>query len=357
MVFAHRTVLLEPAIDALLNPTFGGKARGADPQAGAEAQARVRLGGTYVDGTFGRGGHSRLLLRRLAPEARLIVFDKDPLAIEAARALGETDGRVCVIHDGFASMPGRLAALGVDGVDGVLLDLGVSSPQIDDPGRGFSFMRDGPLDMRMDTSRGLTAAQWLAEVSQEELKEVIADYGEERFAFQIAKAIVAGRATRPLRTTHELAELVAGVVRTREKGQHPATRTFQAIRIHLNQELEELAHALPAILGLLKPGGRLAVISFHSLEDRMVKQCLAAAARPGQEQARLPIAERDMPKPYVVLLGRILPDEAEVRENARARSAVLRVAQRTGECLAPAVAQAFVPGRRHGADARKRRGR
>jgi len=353
MAFAHRTVLLEPAIDALLNPAYGRKARGAAPDAGAQAS---RLGGIYVDGTFGRGGHSRLLLRRLAPEARLIVFDKDPLAIDAARALGETDARVHVIHDGFASMPAHLEALGIGGVDGVLLDLGVSSPQIDDAGRGFSFMRDGPLDMRMDTSRGTTAAQWLAQASQDELKEVIADYGEERFAFQIAKAIVAGRESRPLRTTHELAQLVAGVVRTREKGQHPATGTFQAIRIHLNQELEELAHALPAILGLLKPGGRLAVISFHSLEDRMVKQCLAAAARPGQAQARLPIAERDMPKPYVVLLGRILPDEAEVRENARARSAVLRVAERTGECLAPDAARAFVPARR-GAPRKTRGGR
>jgi len=359
MEFSHRTVLLEPAIDALLNPAFGRKARGAGPASASDAdaeEARARLAGTYVDGTFGRGGHSRLLLRRLAPEARLIVFDKDPQAIEAARALGAGDARVHVIHDGFASMPERLAALGIDGVDGVLLDLGVSSPQIDDPERGFSFMREGPLDMRMDTSRGLTAAQWLAQASQEELKEVIADYGEERFAFQIAKAIVAGRESRPLRTTRELAELVAGVVRTREKGQHPATRTFQAIRIHLNQELEELAHALPAILGLLKPGGRLAVISFHSLEDRMVKQCLAAAARPGQAQARLPIAERDMPRPYVVLLGRVLSDEAEIRENARARSAVLRVAQRTGECLTPAAVRAFAPARRRVADARKARG-
>uniref|UniRef100_UPI0033425431 16S rRNA (cytosine(1402)-N(4))-methyltransferase RsmH n=1 Tax=Castellaniella defragrans TaxID=75697 RepID=UPI0033425431 len=352
MAFSHRTVLLEPAIDALLNPAFGRRARDVGD---LEAGARTRLGGIYVDGTFGRGGHSRLLLQRLSPEARLIVFDKDPQAIETAHALGATDARVHVIHDGFASMPGHLEALGIEGVDGVLLDLGVSSPQIDDAGRGFSFMRDGPLDMRMDTSRGLTAAQWLAQASQEELKEVIADYGEERFAFQIAKAIVAGRESRPLRTTHELAQLVAGVVRTREKGQHPATRTFQAIRIHLNQELEELAHALPAILGLLKPGGRLAVISFHSLEDRMVKQCLVAAARPGQDQARLPIAERDMPKPYVVLLGRILPGEAEIRENPRARSAVLRVAQRTGECLTPAAVQAFTPARRTTA-ARKTRG-
>ncbi|HUH40913.1 MAG TPA: 16S rRNA (cytosine(1402)-N(4))-methyltransferase RsmH [Castellaniella sp.] len=352
MAYAHRTVLLEPAIDALLEPGFGRAARHAADQT---SDGPNRLDGVYVDGTFGRGGHSRLLLERLNPAARLIVFDKDPLAIETARALGDSDARVHVIHDGFASLPEHLAALRIQGVDGVLLDLGVSSPQIDDAQRGFSFLRDGPLDMRMDTSRGPTAAQWLAEVSQEELKEVIADYGEERFAFQIAKAIVAGRESRPLRTTHELAQLVASVVRTREKGQHPATRTFQAIRIHLNQELEELAHTLPAILACLNPGGRIAVISFHSLEDRMVKQCLAAAARPGQAQARLPIPEKDMPKPYVVLLGRVLPDEAEVRENPRARSAVLRAAQRTHEHLSPELAQSFVPARR-GALAHARRG-
>src|SRR5690606_11632421 len=241
-----------------------------------------------------------------------------------------------------ATMASHVAELGFAQVDGVLLDLGVSSPQIDDAERGFSFMREGPLDMRMDTSRGVTAAEWLAQGSVEELKEVIEKYGEERFAFKIAKAIVAGRESRPLHTTHELAELVASVVRTREKGQHPATRTFQAIRIHLNEELQELARALPAILGMLRPGARLAVISFHSLEDRMVKQCLAAAARPGQAQARLPIPEKDMPQPFVRVLGRVLPDEAEVRENVRARSAVLRVAQRTGEALSAARAAALV---------------
>lgn len=336
MAFVHRTVLLEPAIDALLNPAFGRKS------ASGQTDADTRRHGVYVDGTFGRGGHSRLLLDRLAPDARLIVFDKDPQAIAAALELRHADDRVEVVHDGFASMAGHVAAMGLDGVDGVLLDLGVSSPQIDDGDRGFSFMREGPLDMRMDTSRGMTAAQWLADAGVEELKEVIAKYGEERFALQIAKAIATGRESRPLRTTHDLAELVASVVRTREKGQHPATRTFQAIRIHLNEELQELARALPAILTMLHPGGRLAVISFHSLEDRMVKQCLAAAARPGQAQARLPIPEKDMPQPFVRVLGRVLPDEAEVRENVRARSAVLRVAQRTGEALSAARAAALV---------------
>jgi 16S rRNA (cytosine1402-N4)-methyltransferase len=332
MAYSHRTVLLEPAIDALLSPSFGRRAAGGPP----------RLDGVYVDGTFGRGGHSRALLRRLAPAARLVVFDKDPEAIAAAQALRAEDARVQVVHAGFATLDEQLDRLSIPSVEGVLLDLGVSSPQIDDARRGFSFMRDGPLDMRMDTSRGRTAAEWLASADAQQIKEVIADYGEERFAFQIAAAIVAGRESRPLRTTGELAQLVAGVVRTREKGQHPATRTFQALRIYLNEELEELARALPAALSRLSPGGRLAVISFHSLEDRMVKQCLAAAARPGQAQARLPIAEKDMPRPYVTLLGRVQADAAEIDANVRARSAVLRVAQRTDEPLSLERAAAFV---------------
>src|SRR5690606_27748306 len=236
--------------------------------------------GVFVDGTFGRGGHSRLLLSRLSHDARLVVFDKDPEAIAVAHALQREDDRVLVVHSSFSELPGQLSRLGVEAVDGVMFDLGISSPQIDDAGRGFSFMREGPLDMRMDTSSGMTAAQWLAEADVEDLKEVIAKYGEERFAFQIAKAVVARRESRPLRTTLDLAELVASVVRTREKGQHPATRSFQAIRIYINQELEELARALAAILKILAPGGRMAVISFHSLEDRMVKQFIAAAAKP-----------------------------------------------------------------------------
>lgn len=272
-----------------------------------------------------------------------MVLDKDPEAIAAAEVLRHEDGRVTVVHGGFARMAEHLEELGITKVDGVLLDLGVSSPQIDDAGRGFSFMREGPLDMRMDTSSGITAAQWLAEASVEEIKEVIAHYGEERFAFQIAKAVVARRESRPLCTTLDLAELVASVVRTREKGQHPATRTFQAIRIYLNQELEELAHALAALLRILAPGGRLSVISFHSLEDRMVKQCIAAAAKPGAAQARLPIPEKDMPQPILKSLGRVLPNEAEVSGNVRARSAVLRVAERTTTPLPADGGVSFVP--------------
>lgn len=338
MEFVHRTVLLEPAVDALLNASFG-KRRGRSAQ---PAPVAPPLNGVYVDGTFGRGGHSRLLLERLGPEATLVVFDKDPQAIEVAQSLSERDPRVRVVHGGFGDMPEHLGALGIEQVNGVLLDLGVSSPQIDDASRGFSFMREGPLDMRMDTSSGITAAQWLAEASLEEIKEVIANYGEERFAFQIAKAIVASRESRPLRTTLELAELVANTVRTREKGQHPATRSFQAIRIHINQELQELARALAAILTILAPGGRLAIISFHSLEDRMVKQCIAAAAKPGLEMARMPIPEDQMPPPVLISLGKVVPTVEETAGNVRARSAVMRVAERTDTPLPPDQGASFV---------------
>ncbi|HUH60534.1 MAG TPA: 16S rRNA (cytosine(1402)-N(4))-methyltransferase RsmH [Candidimonas sp.] len=338
MEFLHRSVLLEPTVNALVDRNFGVKSKREQVEDVPPPPAH----GVFVDGTFGRGGHSRFLLSRMAPDAKLVVFDKDPEAIAVARALQQEDQRVVVVHAGFASMPEQLQALGIEKVDGVMLDLGMSSPQIDDASRGFSFMREGPLDMRMDTSSGPTAAQWLAEVSAEELKEVIAKYGEERFAFQIAKAVVARRESRPLCTTLDLAELVASVVRTREKGQHPATRTFQAIRIYLNQELEELALALAAILKVLAPGGRLAVISFHSLEDRMVKQCIAAAARPAEAQARMPIFEKDMPQPILRPLGRILPTSQQAAENVRARSAVLRVAERTSTPLPADQGASFV---------------
>lgn len=333
MEFEHRPVLLAPTVDALLQADFGGKGatrsgQRDDAQAEALAHARVQRG-VFVDGTFGRGGHSRELLSRLGPEARLVVFDKDPQAIAAATELAARDRRVTIVHDGFATMREALAGHGIEHIDGVMLDLGVSSPQLDDAERGFSFMREGPLDMRMDTTRGPTVADWLADASVDEMREVIADYGEERFAFQVAKAIAARRATRPLRTTLELAECVASAVRTREKGQHPATRTFQALRIYINRELEELARALASALELLAPGGRLAVISFHSLEDRMVKQCIAAAARPAVAHARLPLRESELPQPLVRSLGRVLASDEEIAGNARSRSAVLRVAERT----------------------------
>ena len=323
--FTHRPVLLTPTLDAL-----------------SEVAGDLPQDGVWVDCTFGRGGHSRGLLARLGPTARLVVFDKDPQAIATAEALAREDARVTVVHEGFETLQPELAARGITKINGVMLDLGISSPQIDDASRGFSFMRDGPLDMRMDTTRGLTVAQWLADASIDDMREVIARYGEERFALQIAKAIDARRAERPISTTGELAELVAGSVRTREKGQHPATRTFQALRIFINRELEELPHALAAALNLLTVGGRLAVISFHSLEDRMVKQFIAAGANPGAAMARMPLRESEMPQPVVKTVRRVLPDDEEVSVNPRARSAVLRVAERTATPLSDAGGEEFL---------------
>jgi len=303
----HRTVLLEEAVDAL-------DCTGA------------RVDGTYVDGTFGRGGHSRALLARLGSEGRLIAFDKDPQAISCA--LTVHDQRFDSVHDSFATFAAALAERGVSHVDGVLLDLGISSPQVDDATRGFSFRVDGPLDMRMNTSRGMSAAQWLADETEQNIEKVIRHYGEERFAFQIAKAIAARRAVEPISTTRQLAELVARTVKTREKGKDPATRTFQAIRIFINQELEELEVGLDAIYRYLAPGARLVVISFHSLEDRIVKQFMASKATLPQPDRRLPIRAVDLPQPEMKLIGRVRPSPAEVVENPRARSAVMRVAQR-----------------------------
>ena len=306
----HTTVLLHEAVDALL-----GQDPGAPPRAG-----------TFVDATFGRGGHSRLILARLAPEGRLIAFDKDPEAIaEAARI---ADPRFAIRHAGFREL-GELPAASVAGV---LMDLGISSPQIDNPARGFSFRGDGPLDMRMDTTRGETVASWLAHAEAVQIAEVIRDYGEERFAVPIAKAIVARRQERgPLATTAELAELVARTVKTREPGKDPATRTFQALRIFINAELEELQAALEATLDILAPGGRLVTISFHSLEDRIVKQFIALHSREVFDR-RAPFAA---PRPMKLqALARVRPSAAEVAANPRARSAIMRVAQRTGVATA-----------------------
>lgn len=322
--FTHTTVLLHATVNALVHPDFSVKAPWIH-----EAIESQKAQGIYVDGTFGRGGHSRYLLSQLAPDSQLFVFDKDPLAIEEALRLQKEDARVHVIHGGFSTMKEELNARGISHVQGIMLDLGISSPQIDDASRGFSFMREGPLDMRMDTTRGMTAEEWLATAEVEHIKEVIKNYGEERFAFQIAKAIESRRKSSPLRTTLELAELVASVVRTREKGQHPATRTFQAIRIYLNEELEELSRTLSSILDLLAPEGRMAVISFHSLEDRRVKQFIAHAANPAAELARLPLRESEMPQPLLKNLGKTTATKEEVVANPRSRSAILRVAQRT----------------------------
>lgn len=299
----HTTVLLNEAVDALL------------------ADASSKPVPTYVDATFGRGGHSRLILSRLPAHGRLIAFDKDPDAIAEAAKI--TDPRFSIRHEGFRS----LGDLPDASVAGVLLDLGVSSPQIDNPARGFSFRSDGPLDMRMDPTRGQSAADWLATAPVEQMAEVIRDYGEERFAFQVAKAIAARRQERgPLATTSELADLVARTVKTREPGQDPATRTFQALRIFVNAELEELQAALEASLNVLQPHGRLVTISFHSLEDRIVKQFIAKHSR-DEVDRRAPMAA---PKPMKLnALGRVKPSAAEVQANPRSRSAVMRVAERS----------------------------
>ncbi len=301
--WTHTTVLLNEAVEAL----FGA--------------AVTKPDATFIDATFGRGGHSRLILSRLGPQGRLIAFDKDLDAIAHAQKI--SDPRFSIRHEGFAHMgelPGQSAA-------GILLDLGVSSPQIDNPARGFSFRGDGPLDMRMDTTRGESVADWLATAEAGQIAEVIRDYGEERFAVQIAKAIVSRRQERgPLATTSELAQLVAGTVKTREPGQDPATRTFQALRIFINAELEELQQALEASLDILEPEGRLVVISFHSLEDRIVKQFIARHSREVFDR-RAPFAA---PKPTKLkALERVKPSAEEVKANPRSRSAIMRVAQRT----------------------------
>ena len=308
---SHQSVLLEEAVDALV----------------------TRPDGVYVDGTYGRGGHARAVLARLSSMGRLVAFDKDPEAVAdaAADAVLGTDARFAVCHASFDDMAGELAARGVARVDGVLLDLGVSSPQIDTAARGFSFRFEAPLDMRMDTTRGDTAADFLARANEKQIAEVIRDYGEERFAVSIAKALVARRAGgSPVRSTGELAALVAGAVKTREAGQNPATRTFQALRIHVNAELVALEQGLKAALELLVPGGRLVVISFHSLEDRIVKTFIARHSK-DEFDRRAPHAA---PRPLRLrALARTKAGAAEVQGNPRARSAVMRVAERTEVAL------------------------
>jgi 16S rRNA (cytosine1402-N4)-methyltransferase len=276
-----------------------------------------------IDGTFGRGGHSRALLEAIQFDAQLIAFDKDLQAITEAKKISDT--RFQIIHNSFASMAQYAEPASVAGV---LLDLGISSPQVDEAERGFSFRRDGPLDMRMNTTTGLTAAQWLNQAGVDDIAHVIKTYGEERFALPIAKAIIARRElAQPLATTLDLANLVAGVVKKREPGQDPATRTFQALRIFINKELDDLAIGLKAALDLLKPGGRLVVISFHSLEDRIVKQFMQMHSAVEVPRG-LPIRAKDLPQGDLELISRVKPSSSEVSENPRARSAVMRVAQK-----------------------------
>jgi 16S rRNA (cytosine1402-N4)-methyltransferase len=308
----HQTVLLNEAVDALLGRQ-GDNSQDRSYPAAAD--------GTYVDATYGRGGHSRLILSRLSPQGRLIAFDRDPEAVALAQQMA--DSRFSIRHAAFS----QIGELPPASVSGLLMDIGVSSPQIDNPERGFSFRFEGPLDMRMDTTRGQSVAQWLASAEVNHIAEVIREYGEERFAGPIAKAIVARRQERgPLSTTTELAQLVADTVKTREQGQNPATRTFQAFRIFINAELEELQQALEASLNVLQPGGRLAVISFHSLEDRIVKQFIVKHSREVYDR-RAPFAAPKVMQ--LIALERIKPSAAEVQGNPRSRSAILRVAMRS----------------------------
>ncbi|MDD2885475.1 MAG: 16S rRNA (cytosine(1402)-N(4))-methyltransferase RsmH [Dechloromonas sp.] len=302
---AHVTVLLEEAVTALA----------------------IQSDGVYIDATFGRGGHSRRVLAALGEKGRLIAVDRDPQAILAGAAI--QDRRFCLVHRPFGELSAAAADAGAVTVDGVLFDVGVSSPQIDDGGRGFSFRHDAPLDMRMDTTQGETAAEWLARADIRDITEVIRNYGEERFAFQIAKKVVAARLEQPIVTTAQFAALVRETVRTREPGQDPATRSFQALRIHINQELRQLEVALPQALDLLKPGGRLVVIAFHSLEDRIVKNFMRAQSTADNLPKGLPLRADQLPQPKLRLIGKAMrPSAAEVAANPRARSAVMRVAEK-----------------------------
>ncbi|HEX4870489.1 MAG TPA: 16S rRNA (cytosine(1402)-N(4))-methyltransferase RsmH [Moraxellaceae bacterium] len=306
----HQTVLLDEAVVSILGAPEG----------------------VYVDATFGRGGHTRHLLARLGRGARVIGFDKDPAAIAAGQALAAEDSRFAIVHESFAEILSVLKAEGLAGnIDGVLADLGVSSPQLDDAGRGFSFQNDGPLDMRMDPTRGESAAEWLADVAEDELARVLYEYGEERHSRRIARAIVKARADKPITRTRELAEIVAAAHPAWEKHKHPATRAFQAIRIAINSELADIERFLRDAMAVLRPGGRLAVISFHSLEDRLVKQYFQKEARGDDFPPGLPVTV-DMLKPRLRIIGKAIePSAAEVAANPRARSARLRVAEKLAE--------------------------
>tara|TARA_B110000902_G_scaffold168886_1_gene192478 strand:+ start:1910 stop:2836 length:927 start_codon:yes stop_codon:yes gene_type:complete len=302
----HQTVLLHEAVDALVTLPDG----------------------FYVDGTFGRGGHSRYLLQNLNRSGRVLGVDKDQEAQAAAHELAESESRFQFFHGSFAELPQQLRGMGVDAVDGILLDLGVSSPQLDDGDRGFSFMRDGPLDMRMDTSCGETAAQWLSRADLQHIAGVLKEYGEERFARRIASAIVAARAVSPIETTSQLARLVSEAHPRWEKHKHPATRSFQAIRIKVNRELEDLQTFLSVALDMLRVGGRLVVISFHSLEDRLVKRYMRDMARGDSLPRGVPVTDSQLNR-RMRLVGRSVKASAEeVAGNVRARSAVMRIAEK-----------------------------
>jgi 16S rRNA (cytosine1402-N4)-methyltransferase len=326
-VNSHRSVLLAEAVAALA----------------------VKPDGCYVDATFGRGGHSREILSQLGPRGRLLALDRDPAAVAVAREI--SDARFAIAHAAFSELRQTIEQLGMPPPDGVLLDLGVSSPQLDDASRGMSFRFDAPLDMRMDTSKGETAADFLARADEREIEEVIRDYGEERFAHAIAKALVAARREHSITGTRQLAALVEAAVRTREPGQHPATRSFQALRIFVNRELEELSLVLPQCVAELAAGGRLVVISFHSLEDRIVKRFMRDEATPRQPPKGVPVRAADLPAPILNLVGKaVRPSTAEVAANPRARSAVMRVAEKLESAAGPSQGRST-----HGSGAAQRR--
>ncbi|MCG7389154.1 MULTISPECIES: 16S rRNA (cytosine(1402)-N(4))-methyltransferase RsmH [Pantoea] len=307
--FKHTTVLLDEAVNGL----------------------NIREDGIYIDGTFGRGGHSRLILSQLGAQGRLIAIDRDPQAIAAAAEIA--DPRFSIVHGPFSELAEYVEALELSGkIDGILLDLGVSSPQLDDAERGFSFMRDGPLDMRMDPTRGHSAAEWLLQAEEADIAFVLKTYGEERFAKRIARAIVERNREQPMTRTKELAEVIAAATPVKDKFKHPATRSFQAIRIWINSELEEIEKALKGALTVLAPEGRLSIISFHSLEDRLVKRFMRDQSRGPQVPAGIPMTEAQLKAlggRQLKLLGKMTPGEAEVADNPRARSSVLRIAERT----------------------------
>lgn len=303
----HQPVLLNEAVSALV----------------------IRTDGSYFDGTFGRGGHSRAILARLQEQGRLLALDKDPQAIAAGQRMAEEDDRLTLVQGNFAELEQRIHDWGVAGrLDGVLFDLGVSSPQLDEPERGFSFMEDGPLDMRMNPTRGVSAAEWLAEAPEREISRVLWEFGEERHARRIARSIVMAREQQPLTRTSQLARLIEDTIGRRER-KHPATRCFQAIRIFVNNEMADLAEGLAAAIRQLRPGGRLVAISFHSLEDRLVKRTLKEAVRPGQVRRNIP--EHPDWAPTLKLIGKaVRSSDNEISANPRARSAVMRVAEKLG---------------------------
>ena len=307
--FKHTTVLLDEAVNGL----------------------NIREDGIYIDGTFGRGGHSRLILSQLGENGQLLAIDRDPQAIAAAAEIN--DPRFSIVHGPFSALADYVDARGLTGkISGVLLDLGVSSPQLDDAERGFSFMRDGPLDMRMDPTRGHSAAEWLLQAEEADIAFVLKTYGEERFAKRIARAITERNREQPMTRTKELAEVIAAATPVKDKFKHPATRSFQAIRIWINSELEEIDTALKGALSVLAPGGRLSIISFHSLEDRLVKRFMRDQSRGPQVPAGIPMTESQLKAlggRELKTMGKLIPGEAEVRENPRARSSVLRIAERT----------------------------